>query len=49
MCSPRLVRIGSPAPGHELPELLDPSVDDPRDHIRFAPDPNGKWGPVGTS
>lgn len=41
--------FGEPAPGHELPELLDPSVDDPRDHIRFARDPNGKWGPVGTS
>src|SRR5262249_2260707 len=35
--------------GYELPELLDPSVDNPREHIRFTRDPTGRWGPVGTS
>jgi uncharacterized protein (TIGR02646 family) len=41
--------FGESAPGLELPELLDPSVDEPRDHIRFERDPNGKWAPVGAS
>lgn len=41
--------FGERPPGSEIPELLDPSLDDPRDHIRFERDPNGKWGPIGTS
>ena len=40
---------GSQPPGDEAPELLDPSVDDPRDHIRFELDPRGRWNIVGSS
>ncbi len=38
-------------PGAERPLLVDPSVDDPREHIRFArmPEPAGRWEPIGIS
>jgi uncharacterized protein (TIGR02646 family) len=45
----RPLAFGEPAPGGEFPELLDPSVDDPREHIRFVRDPRGQWGPSGIS
>jgi uncharacterized protein (TIGR02646 family) len=34
-------------PGREQPLLLDPSTDEPRDHIRFKLLPNGRWAPIG--
>ena len=36
--------FGEQPPGRETPELVDPAGEDPRDHIRFALDPNGRWG-----
>ncbi len=44
--SPRLAERAD-LPAGEQPLLLDPSITDPLDHIRFAPDraPDG-WGPV---
>ncbi len=41
--------FGEQPPGAEIPELLDPATDDPRDHIRFVRDPNGRWGATGIS
>lgn len=41
------LRYGETPPGVEVPELLDPAVDDPREHIRFRRDPRGRWSPVG--
>lgn len=32
--------IGEPPPGHERPALVDPALEDPRLHIRFAPRPD---------
>jgi uncharacterized protein (TIGR02646 family) len=34
-------------PGSEHPLLVDPTVDDPRDHVRFAKLPTGRWAPIG--
>jgi uncharacterized protein (TIGR02646 family) len=34
-------------PGSEQPLLIDPTVDDPRLHIRFIKLPTKKWAPVG--
>jgi uncharacterized protein (TIGR02646 family) len=36
-----------PPPGGELPLLLDPTVDNPRDHLHFVEMPNRRWMPVG--
>jgi 5-methylcytosine-specific restriction endonuclease McrA len=33
-------------PGSEIALLLDPSIFDPLDHIRFAPDREDNWGPI---
>lgn len=34
-------------PGGETPLLIDPTVDDPRQHIRFEQLLTGRWAPVG--
>lgn len=34
-------------PGGERPLLIDPTVDDPRQHIHFAKLPTGRWTPIG--
>jgi uncharacterized protein (TIGR02646 family) len=34
-------------PGAEHPLLLDPTVDDPRQHIHFVKLPDGRWAPIG--
>lgn len=34
-------------PGAEQPLLLDPTIDDPRQHIRFELLSTGRWGPLG--
>ncbi len=41
--------FGEQPPGGEHPELVDPCADDPREHIRFVRDPNGRWGPIGVT
>lgn len=43
-----LIYPASP-PGSELPLLLDPAVDDPRHHLRFALMPSGRWAPIGVT
>lgn len=43
------LRYGQAPPGLEAPEILDPAVDDPRQHIRFRCDPRGRWSPVGVT
>jgi uncharacterized protein (TIGR02646 family) len=34
-------------PGAERPVLIDPTVDDPRQHIRFVPTTRERWAPIG--
>lgn len=36
-------------PGRENALLLDPTVDDPLDHIRFILEKDGRWRPIGTT
>jgi uncharacterized protein (TIGR02646 family) len=38
-----------PPPGGERPLLLNPTVDDPRQHIEFRPLPPARWAPFGTT
>ena len=43
------LHYGEMPPGLEVPEVLDPTTDDPREHIRFRRDPRARWIPVGTT
>jgi len=36
-------------PGEERPLLVDPTVEDPREHVRFAKLPTGRWAPIGVT
>lgn len=36
-------------PGAERPLLVDPTIDNPREHIRFVRMPDGRWAPIGVS
>ena len=46
--SVRLIAEERP-PGRELPLLIDPSIEDPRDHIRHVHDGKHYWIPTGTT
>ena len=37
---------GQHPPGDERPMLIDPTAEDPREHIEFRPVPGGKWLPM---